>query len=314
VQDAVATVVDLANRGVLVLTDEINPQLAGSTHDVRITLEHLPERGALRRYEELLLNGLFGYDASPGQEVLLSTIRGRFEGIIPQLQDALHRAVADVGLFVRDPEVVRRRFRNLGWVLVGVGLFLAVVGAVAFSWAVGITWLPGSALALLGYVLTRLARAMPRRTPAGALEAARWRAFRAHLTSAESATHPEFLPYAVAFGVDRSFLQRVESVGTPPPSWYPQRAGYGWGPPGGIVVLPGGWSSSDGGTWSSPSASDSGGFGMPEAPSPQGWSDALAGMLNAASEAMAAGGGSGGWSGGGFGGGGGGGGGSGGFN
>ena len=49
-------------------------------------------------------------------------------------------------------------------------------------------------------------------------------------------------------------------------------------------------------------------------PTPEGWSGALAEMLNAASEAMAHGGGSGRWSGGGFGGGGGGGGGRGGFN
>jgi hypothetical protein len=53
---------------------------------------------------------------------------------------------------------------------------------------------------------------------------------------------------------------------------------------------------------------------MPPTPSPQGWSDALAGLLTVASAAMAHGGGSGHWSGGGWGGGGGGGGGRGGFN
>jgi uncharacterized membrane protein YgcG len=197
--------------------------------------------------------------------------------------------------------------------VVGIGLLLAVVGAIAFGWAVGFAWLPGIALMLVGGIGVLVARSMPRRTPAGALEAARWRAFRAHLTSAEAANRPELLPYAVAFGIDRSFLRKLESIGTPPPTWYPSRSG--WGYPGGVVVLPGGFGTPRG-TWSGPSTPappDSGGVGAPPTSSPQSWSDGLADLLNAASDALAAGGGSGGWSGGGFGGGGGGGGGSGGF-
>jgi hypothetical protein len=126
---------------------------------------------------------------------------------------------------------------------------------------------------------------------------------------------PQYLPYAVAFGVDQSFVRHLESVGTPPPRWLDQ-GGWSRGP-GGVVILPGGWY---GGTpvghgpgglpRSDPGG---GGIGAPSMPNPQGWSDVLAGLLTAASEAMAHGGGSGGWSGGGFGGGGGGGGGSGGF-
>src|SRR5204862_6690637 len=125
------------------------------------------------------------------------------------------------GLFVQDPAAVRRHYRNVGWLLVVAGAVLAVVGALLFGWASFITWLPGAALALIGFALTRLARAMPRRTPVGALDAARWRAFRAHLTAADSASHPELLAYAVAFGVDHSFLRRLENIGTPPPTWYP---------------------------------------------------------------------------------------------
>src|ERR671930_2795001 len=126
---------------------------------------------------------------------------------VPMIQDALHRAVAAEGLFVRDPDAVRRRYRQLGWVLVFAGIAAAVVASIALGWAIDIAWLPGSALAIVGIACVVIARAMPRRTPAGAVEAARWKAFRAHLTSAESASRPELLPYAIAFGVDRSFLQ-----------------------------------------------------------------------------------------------------------
>jgi len=118
---------------------------------------------------------------------------------------------------------------------------------------------------------------------------------------------------AVAFGIDRSFLRKLESIGTPPPTWYPSASG--WGYPGGVVVLPCGFNP-PGRTSSGPATTappDAGGIGGPPSSGPQSWSDGLADLLNAASDALAAGGGSGGWSGGGFGGGGGGGGGSGGF-
>jgi uncharacterized membrane protein YgcG len=236
------------------------------------------------------------------------------------MQNSLHGAVAEAGLFVHNPQAIRDRYRQLGWTLFGLGSLLGVVAALTLGWAVAIAWLPGVALAAVGFILTRLAQAMPRRTPAGALEAARWRAFRTHLTepgSAARASSPEDLPYAVAFGIDRSFLRRLESVGSRPPTWYPGPSGRGWGMPGGVIIVPGGFGGGHGpgaGPSAGPAAPDGGGFTLPGAPDPQGWSDSLADLLNGASDALAAGGGGGGgWSGGGFGGGGGGGGGSGGF-
>jgi Predicted membrane protein (DUF2207) len=322
VQDAVATLVDLAERGALVMTDEDNPRLAGSSHDVRVKLVRSPEAANVRDYERLLLLSLFGREARVEQDVLLSDVRERFSSMIPSIQDALHRAVAEVGLFVHNPEAVRTRYRRLAWGLVGSGVLLAVVGALTLGWAIGIAWLPGVALAAVGLILTRIARAMPRRTPAGAIEAARWRAFRAHLAqpdAPERASRPEDLAYAVAFGIDRSFLRRLESIGTKPPDWYVSPAGGSFGMPGSVVILPGGFGGGygpAGGPWAGPTTRHSpgaGGFELPGVPNPQGWSDSLSDLLNGASDALGAGGGSGGWSGGGFGGGGGGGGGSGGF-
>jgi len=196
------------------------------------------------------------------------------------------------------------------------GLALSLTAGILLGAAMHIAWLPGIALMAIGGALLWIAGVMPRKTPAGALEAAKWRAFGAYLAEASRADKagpplpPHFLPYAVAFGVDQSFVRHLESVGTPPPTWFSSRG------PGGVVFVPGGWY---GEPWMGPRPRDGGspqpvgGVAAPPAPNPQGWSDALAALLNAASEAMAHGGGSGGWSGGGFGGGGGGGGGSGGF-
>jgi hypothetical protein len=134
------------------------------------------------------------------------------------------------------------------------------------------------------------------------------RAHLAHPDAPEHGLRPEDLPYALAFGMDRTFLRRLESVGSASPAWYSSPAGGGFGVPGSVVILPGGFrrclrtgrrTVAGAGTRHSPGA---GGFELPGMPNPQGWSDSLSDLLNGASDALAAGDGSGGWSGGGFGG------------
>jgi hypothetical protein len=306
-QDAVAALVDLGERGVLTLRDE---RLRNTTTDVRVTLHGSADDPALRSYERVLLSALFGFNATSG-EVLLSAARSSFAAAVPILAERLHAEVAAAGLFVANPARVRRQYTAIGAALAAGGVVLAFVTLAALAADVPLVVLPGLAVTIIGVALLAMARAMPRRTPRGALEAARWRAFRDFLVDEQrhSKDDQRYLSYAVAFGIDRSFLRQLEQTGRPQPNWY------GGGP---VIVMPGGtyggpWVGGGGGL-SPRGSSGSPTIDGPDMPSPQGWSDALAGLLNAASEAMAQGGGSGGWSGGSWGGGGGGGGGSGGFN
>jgi len=72
-QDAVASLVDLAQRGVLSLRDADTSRTVGSVHDLRVTWNRsAPDSSGLRRYERQLLVAMFGQDAQPGAEVLLS--------------------------------------------------------------------------------------------------------------------------------------------------------------------------------------------------------------------------------------------------
>jgi hypothetical protein len=301
VQDAVAILVDLARRGVLSLRYE--------NGDVRVGLHGWTEDPRLRSYERVLLVALFGRGVKEG-EVLLSGVRPRFASAVPVLADRLYAAVAEAGLFVDNPLVARRRYARLGWLGVGVGLALGALTAVLFGWLIPAVWLPGAVLAVLGGVLVRMSRGLAPRTPVGALEAQRWRAFRDHLRQEPPASGltDGHLAYAVAFGIDREFLRRLEWAGAALPAAYAPR---GMGP---VIFLPGGWYGGGGQRHGGPAPQPTGGAGPATASGPQGWSDALADLLNAASGALSSGGGSGPWSGGGWGGGGGGGGGSGGFN
>ena len=321
-REAVSALVDLGERGLVQLADEDNPRLVGSHQDVRVTLMVPLVDPRLRAYERVLLVGLFGDSPTIPAQVLLSEAKAQFASAIPFIEQQLYETVEKEGLFVRNPKSTRHRYRWMGAGLGLLGLGLAIGAALLVGSIVPIAWLPGAAVLLVGATLWWLAGAMPRRTRLGALEAAKWQAFRAQLADASRSAQPasklppHYLPYAVAFGVDQTFIRHLESVGNPPPRWY---GGWASGP-GGWVFLPGGWYGGppmgrpDGrSSGAHGPESGAGGIAAPPAPNPQGWSDALAALLNAASEAMAHGGGGGGWSGGGFGGGGGGGGGSGGF-
>jgi hypothetical protein len=312
-QDAVAILVDLARRGAVSLKEEATQ----FGPDVRVALHRPTEDPALERYERVLLVALFGRGVSEG-EVLLSQSRLRFAAAVPILEQRLYDAVVSAGLYSANPAVVRHRFATLGTTGLALGLLLAIVASLLIGSIVPLVWLPGVLLMLLGAATLWLSRKMPSRTTRGALEAARWRAFRAHLLEVPAATYTlgdASLAYAVAFGADREFLHRLESPGGAQPRWSAQPVG-----PGPLIFWPGGWYGGSGGGSRGNGAPVPGGD-VPSAAGagagaagPSSWSDALADLLNAASGALSGGGGSGPWGGGGWGGGGGGGGGSGGFN
>jgi hypothetical protein len=306
VQDAVATLVDLGNRGVLRMTQIEEPTPLGTVRDYEVERLRADDAG-LREHERLLLLTLFG----EGSRVRLSGARGTFAAAIPGIQAALHKEVAQEGLFVENPDVVRARYRQLG-VLLAVG---GAVGAIFVGgWLAPYTdlgWLPFAGLLLVGGALLWMAPHMPQRTRAGALAAQRWAAFRRYLTGLatgqDAAQHDEFeryLPYAVAFGLDRAWMERFAAAGAPAPGWY-QGGGpviigtpgwYPWGYGGGYGG--GGYTGPNGGPgWGQGGAAPGGppGFG-----GPQEASDSLADMLGRASDVFSSGGDSG-WSGGGFG-------------
>jgi hypothetical protein len=79
-----------------------------------------------------------------------------------------------------------------------------------------------------------MSRSMPRKTRQGAEAAARWHAFRRYLASIQrfdqlGAPGPaaeifdRYLPYAVAFGLDRSWVAAFAAVGPTVTPWYLRR-------------------------------------------------------------------------------------------
>src|SRR5262249_11120649 len=154
----------------------------GPDHDFEIERLELPPGEHLRPYEQTLLDALFGPSSASSQPTIrLSAVRDRFFPAIPRFPAALETAAAPQGLLERARGEVRRRSHGIGVAVIVVALLGGIASLIFLGWVTLAVVLPFITLAVLGLVLMWMAQAMPARTRAGALEAARWRAFRNYL-------------------------------------------------------------------------------------------------------------------------------------
>jgi uncharacterized membrane protein YgcG len=310
-QDIIATLIDLARRGILTMQEEKTTGFLGigSSSDFVFARVQNADLSKLREYERTVLD-----DVVPSGQRKLSDLKNSFYTSIPQIKKSLYKEVVKEKLFPSSPDSTRTRWAGGGVAII----FLAIAGGILAGvlladFAIGVlaTFI---GLGFLGIVMIVSSSAMPVKTRIGSEQKAAWLAFKRYLaniakyTKLEEATDQfdKYLPYAIAFGLDRSWINAFARVNTPVPYWY-HPYWYGTGMPTSVGRTDGGI-----GTPSVQGMSD----GL--ANSLQNMSNGLTTMLNSAastfqSRPSSSGGGGGGWSGGGFSGGGGGGGGSAGF-
>lgn len=238
-RDIMASLIDLAQRGYLVIEEDQTEGLFGIGRSSSFTFKRTDKpTGDLRPFETRLINKVFG----SGMERSLNAMRNTFYTAIPQLQRDLYEELVTEGLFAANPNTTRTRWGGIGAVLL-IGAFAAgfVLLSVVEDVSAALLCLP-LALGLVGVVALSVGQAMPAKTYKGAEEAAKWKAFEEYLRNLEkyqgleeAATHfDQYLPYAVAFGIDRSWIQRFKRVDyVPIPPWYfptylggPYRRGY----------------------------------------------------------------------------------------
>jgi uncharacterized membrane protein len=330
VKDIIASIVDLAHRGVLRMEEEKKEGFLGIGSG-RDFIFHLEDAGkATRPYEKTLIQRIFGKH----QERQLSDLRQKFYTAIPELREELYQEMVKEGFFPRDPQTTRRIWSGLGvagLIVAGIiaFLFLALLGNYS-PWVA----CPGVSLAVTMLGLIIVGRYMPRKTPKGAEEAAKWLAFKRYLQTIEQHSDLEvvkdkfeqFLPYAVAFGLERNLINKFAAVDAPAPTWwgpvYVPGYGHGYGYGGGMAGQSVGKAGGPPGTLAGEGGKAPSLAGMSQSigTSLASMSAGLGAMLSSASTVLtstppssSSRGGGGGWSGGGFSGGGGGGGGSRGF-
>ena len=212
-----ATLLDLAVRGHLVI-EEVEA-VPGPDPEPAQDWRLRPSPGSrdrtpLRPYEDAVLDLVRAEDDG----LLVSDLRAS-SGLGPVLA-AVHRDVVDLGWFTADPAAVRHRWYLLGALALLGGAALTVVLALTTAWA-----LVGLPLVLVGLVVLCTAHAMPVRTPSGAAELVRTRAFRDHLEQVDpgrlgSAELDALLPHAVALGLSGRWEQGLTGGGQGAPAWY----------------------------------------------------------------------------------------------
>ncbi len=235
-QDILASILDLARRGVLEIEETQEPGFLGIGSHTDFVYRLKDSNASLRAYEELLIKELFG----KRREVELSDLKNKFYTAIPKLRKALYEEVVSEGFFKESPEATRNRFGCLGIAaLVATGFIGFVLLGALSQYSTAVICVPlGLGVFAIGLMI--LSRYMPRRTGKGADAVARWKAFKRYLQNLEkyarvgeaTGIFERYLPYAVAFGLEKDWIRKFERVDAPAPTWWiPYGAGRGYGRP-----------------------------------------------------------------------------------
>jgi uncharacterized membrane protein len=233
-RDITASIVDLAVRGYLHITETENERFFGlfSNKDYTFTLKR--ERGAwqdLKPHERDLLDALF---AGSGDTVNLSDLKNKFYKHLPGLRNELYGRLVTDGYYTGRPDRVRL-FYTIGGIVVGMALGFASGGIMN---ALGMQ--PAAAIAAgvaSGIIIVLFGWFMPSRTTRGTRELEKVLGFREFLSRVEGdrlqrmVKTPEmferYLPFAMALGVEDNWAKAFEGIYTQPPSWYTGPGGVG---------------------------------------------------------------------------------------
>ena len=229
-KDIIASIFDLAQRGAIRMEEKIGTGSLGMNRDFVLYLENAEL--ATYPHEQQLIKKIFGKKRT---ERRLRDLREKFYSAIPGLQKELYKAVVNNGFFPNNPQNTRGNWTFLG----GAGIVFSIIIAFCslmflgdFSAAV---LCPGLGLATGMFALIVVSGHMPRKTRSGAEEAAKWLAFKKYLENIEEFgdldavkdKFQEYLPYAVAFGLEKRLIRQFTAVDAPAPTW--------WGP---VVMMP----------------------------------------------------------------------------
>lgn len=200
--DVTATLVDLAVRGHLVITElSRETEFARTDWEIRRIGE---TSDGLRPFEQQLLDGI----AAPGERVRVSELTSRVQESIGGVQNALYDEMVSNGWYERRPDDTRNRWTQLS--LAALIISVVLTGVLAAFTTFGLV---GLALILVSLGMVFVAQEMPSRTAKGVALVAGLGALRSDLLSHPTNQMPrgqelhelsEVLPYAIVLGgVDR---------------------------------------------------------------------------------------------------------------
>lgn len=224
-RDITATVVDLAVRGHLRIEERQDEHLFGLIKKTEFVFHRL-ERGpdpAMAPHESSVLTGIFGGATT----VSLSELENKFYKNVPGITTNIFDALVGKGLYRKRPDKVKANW--LGW-SVALGFLIVMFGVVTaarfnmtplpFFVAAGASWL----------IINGFGRIMPARTVKGARTLEKVLGFEEFLRRVDGERFerviktPEmfekYLPYAMAFRVEKRWAHAFQDIYREPPQWY----------------------------------------------------------------------------------------------
>jgi uncharacterized membrane protein YgcG len=230
-RDITATMVDLAVRGQLQIVEQQYEKvfgIFGGGRDYAFRrLKPLTDAygDGFARHERRVFTGIF---AGHNEVVPLSQLKNEFYKNLRAIRDEIYDALTAHGYYTNRPDKVKQL-----WIGVAIGIGILVGGGgVFFSQLTLLTPVPFVVAGVLSLVILLIfAQIMPARTEAGTRALEQVLGFEEFLRRVESEHlkrviigHPElfdkYLPFAMAFGVEREFSRAFEGIYTTPPQWY----------------------------------------------------------------------------------------------
>jgi uncharacterized membrane protein YgcG len=225
-RDVTATVVDLAVRGHLKIEERDEAAVLGLFKRREYVFHRLEPTGAapLQPHEQQVLGGIF---ANAKSEVGLSELQNRFYKYLPGVKNRIFERLVSLGLYRSRPDKVWGRWAT-GAVVVA-GLIFGIGSALGAR--LQLTPVPFMVAAVAsGLIVFAFGRIMPARTTAGARMLEHLLGFEEFLTRVEKERFervvktPEmferYLPFAMAFGVERNWAKAFQDIYREPPRWY----------------------------------------------------------------------------------------------
>ncbi|MDQ1405400.1 MAG: hypothetical protein QOG55_1029 [Acidobacteriaceae bacterium] len=228
-RDITASIVDLAVRGYLVIEEVQKDRMLGLMHEKDYNFILQKDRSQwspLKAHEQALLDGFFTAGTA-GETISMDSLQNRFYKTLPVMRSGIFDSLVSQGFYKRRPDSVRSTYIGAG-VVIGA---LMIWGGGAMGRAMGIAPVPFIIGGIVsGLIICGFGWFMPAHTEQGtrALEGVlgfedflnHVEADRFNRTIKTPQMFEKFLPFAMAFGVEKNWSKAFDGIMTQPPGWY----------------------------------------------------------------------------------------------
>jgi uncharacterized membrane protein YgcG len=230
--DITATLVDLAVRGYVHITELTEEHLFGLTKSKDYQIDIIRKRAEwkeLKGHEQNYLDALGQAAPRDVYSVKMSELKNRFYKFLPAIRNAIYDELVGAEYYIERPDATRAK-----WLGLTVVVAIATIGFSILSVKNGWMYFAVPALVVAAVLSTLtlaiFAQIMPARTPQGARAREAALGFKEFLSRVEEdrykkmITSPDlferYLPYAMAFGVADKWAKAFEDIYREPPQWY----------------------------------------------------------------------------------------------